>query len=409
MENSSSQIVKNLLNILYWCGIFACGLWGTSYAMGTVHPVIVVLMVAGLSVSIYKSVKGDDYIKRTLAIPKNDRSPVFDYVRFVAIIFIFIAHVVGSDLSVSGELAGTPLYGTLDYIRWISVCTNVLFIMLSGALLLPYKKESILHFYFRRMARILVPFVIYYMWYVWMAEGVGTSSVLDIIKRMISGDIASIGADHFWLLYRILQMYLVIYFIRLLVKNLSYRALTIISGVILLALTACLFLPIETRYSIEFFCWCSVTIVGYWCAREETRGYDNWLLVVGVAGLIMLYASLNYLADSTAALSNLSPIRLLIGVGIFALFFKLKPFIKNVWFIRLISKYSYSLLLIHYWAVIKRFSVSLWGISSVMYKGLGTLISIGVCLLVSLVAAYLIDNLIVVTFDTIISKVKVDD
>jgi hypothetical protein len=46
------------------------------------------------------------------------------------------------------------------------------------------------------------------------------------------------------------------------------------------------------------------------------------------------------------------------------------------------------------------------GIGSVMYMGFGAVISVVVTLLISLIGAYLIDNLIVVTFTSIVDGLK---
>jgi hypothetical protein len=62
-------------------------------------------------------------------------------------------------------------------------------------------------------------------------------------------------------------------------------------------------------------------------------------------------------------------------------------------------------MLIHYW-IIGNVLRKICGIGSVMYKGFGAVISVVVTLVLSFIAAYLIDNLIVSVFSSLIDRIK---
>lgn len=95
--------------------------------------------------------------------------------------------------------------------NYLFLCCNLLFIMISGALLLPVKDESAGQFYRKRFLKVLVPMVIYYILYVCAKEGfvwLRPDHWGAMLKRILLG--APEEAPHFWLIYVIIWLYVLI-------------------------------------------------------------------------------------------------------------------------------------------------------------------------------------------------------
>ena len=395
--------------VLFWAVVLAAGIFTLQYSTGSINTVVAVLTAVGFIVSIVKSYKKDGFIKDSFALNTSaGRKPVYDYIRFLAVILVIVVHVIGVDLDIAVDMAGTPIFAGLDFARWWALNCNVLFVMLSGALLLPYKEEPVLSFYGKRLTKIVIPLVVYYMWYYSFfgqrTEGT-LDSPLDIVLGILTADIKSVGAYHFWLLYVIIAIYIVVPFLRMMLKNVSYEHLTGLEVVTIIILTYATYLPLKTGFDVSYLGWCGVAIAGYWCSKEESRKYDKWLILLGILASVGMGLVFKYDIFYSNTLWNLSPYRVLTGLGLFAIFFSVKNKLRDFWFIRLVSKYGFSIMLIHYW-IIGNVLRKICGIGSVMYRGMGAVISVVVTLLLSFVAAYLIDNLIVSIFTYLIDKIK---
>ena len=395
--------------VIYWAIILGAGILALSFSTGVVSSVVVGLAVVGAIFSIVNSYRNDGYLKSNLALGKNaGRTPVYDYIRCLAVLLVIVVHVIGVDLNIATDLAGTTIYSNLDFARWWALNCNILFVMLSGALLLPYKQESMGAFYVRRLTKIVIPLVIYYIWYlVYFGQRPAGQefSVFDIIKGIATADLTAVGAYHFWLLYVIIAVYIFIPFMRWMIKDMPYKYLTGFVIATIFVLSYATYLPLNIGLNVSYLGWCGVAVVGYWCSKEETRKYDVALIILGLAACILMWFVFKYDPSFSDTLWNLSPYRLIASMGIFAIFFKVKDHLKSFYVIRLVSKYSFSIMLIHYW-IIGNVLRKVCGIGSVMYMGMGAVISVVVTLLISLIGAYLIDNLIVITFTSIVDELK---
>lgn len=395
--------------VLFWAAVLAAGIWTLDYSTGSINSVVVAIAVVGFIVSIVKSYKNDGFIGDSFALKTTaGRVPVYDYIRFVAVVLVIVVHVIGVDLDIAVDMAGTPIFAGLDFARWWALNCNVLFVMLSGALLLPYKKEPVLSFYGKRLTKIVIPLVVYYMWYYTFfgqrTEGT-LDSPLEIVLGILTADIKSVGAYHFWLLYVIIAIYIVVPFLRMMLRDLSYQHLTGIVVVTVIILTYATYLPLKTGFDVSYLGWCGVAIAGYWCSKDNSRKYDNWLIILGIVASVAMWLVFKYDLYYSNTLWNLSPYRVVVGLGLFAIFFKLKNGLRDFCVIRLVSKYGFSIMLIHYW-IIGNVLRKICGIGSVMYKGFGAVISVVVTLVLSFIAAYLIDNLIVSVFSSLIDRIK---
>jgi surface polysaccharide O-acyltransferase-like enzyme len=91
-----------------------------------------------------------------------------------------------------------------------------LFIMLSGALLLaPGKAESLEDFWRKRLAKLLVPFGLWSLVYLWLGQAESTQSVL---QRLV-GLLHQPAYGHLWFLYMILGLYSVTPLLRIFIRH----------------------------------------------------------------------------------------------------------------------------------------------------------------------------------------------
>lgn len=162
------------------------------------------------------------YIRSMLWDPSYDRNRIkaYDYIRVLAVVFVIAAHVVQSD---SAPAAGTSAFMALRIMAVLFLNCNLLFVMLSGALLLNQKEEPVSVFYRKRVFKVGIPMAVYYLFYLYMGlyqSGLtDPKNLLDACRRFLSGP--SQWNPHFWLMYVILAFYLAAPFFKVMVQNMS--------------------------------------------------------------------------------------------------------------------------------------------------------------------------------------------
>lgn len=100
---------------------------------------------------------------------KIKRQVYLDKLRVLATVLVIAVHTVSLGSTLVPERSAV-WYG-FEISNYLFLCCNLLFIMISGALLLPVKDESAGQFYRKRFLKVLVPMVIYYILYVCAKEG----------------------------------------------------------------------------------------------------------------------------------------------------------------------------------------------------------------------------------------------
>ena len=397
--------MKKIASTIYWLAVAVGSLVLLNYT-SYVKPQWLFFGIAvavGAGICIFKSIKNENYVGQTLAISKNNnRNPVYDYLRLVAVLLVIIIHVLNLDLRLAADMEGTGIYNTMNYIRCWSGNCNTFFIMISGALLLVDKEESVFTFYKKRLLRIAIPLIVYYLWYLWQYEKIGVLTWQEIAIKILSADVYNDNVPHFWLVYEIVAIYVAVPFLRIMLKNMSYTMLTQLVVITYVLSILMKFIPNQIGTIIPLSGWCAVAIVGYWYSREESRKFDTWMIIAGVLVSILEYFKIDPNLAYQDSMTALTQYFIITVLAVFAICFKLQNHLKNFYLLRLVSKYSYGILLIHMWALY--FVVrNIIHVSSVMYKGVGFIILVVVTLLISTVAAYLTENLFIDIFNTVIS------
>ena len=101
---------------------------------------------------------------------KGNRKVYIDDLRVVATIFVIGVHTVSLAASMT-EYGNIP-FRVLTIFNFIFLSCNLLFVMLSGALLLPVKNEPVGVFFRKRFTKVAIPLVVYYILYIVAKEGI---------------------------------------------------------------------------------------------------------------------------------------------------------------------------------------------------------------------------------------------
>lgn len=278
----------------------------------------------------------------------------YDYIRTLAALLVIMMHSVIENFAPAVAM-GEPGYLTLKTVLALSTSCNVLYVMLSGALLLAPKEESIKDFYVKRLGRVLIPTISYYLLY----ELVGFRA--EVFDRGFLGGIKEIGLGlltgrpthmlHMWFIYAILGLYIIAPFMRIAISKISEECLfgLIIAGFIFNVFTT--YLPIwGIKFGIDtpIAGWVGVFLLGYYMTTEHAAKKWALFMSLGIAGIVMTCVMIYLRPDLLFYFSNQTPLEWLAGAGIFAFFTHFKKlFSKGNFIISSISKYNFSIMLVH--------------------------------------------------------------
>lgn len=373
---------------------------------------LIIGVLVSLSAAIHRkrSLDTPNYIASLSGIPgkASGRIVYMDYIRVLAALLVIAVHVLES--TYSQLTPHTPAWETLAFFASLSLCCNLLFMMLSGALLLNGKEEPVLVFYRKRLGKVLVPCFAYYVFYLFYASGLSAlypSNWGTLIRNFISN--GSGLTPHFWLAYVILMFYLTAPFFRIMLKHMSDGMLASLVLVIFILHAIFTYLPyLNISFAVSTFLasWESIFILGYFCTRDSSDQYRRLLTGCGILSVLCVIPAVHFMDDFGAVLYNNAPPMMFIACTIF-LFFKKRG---NTWFrsipgfLSLIGKYSFSILLIH-WLVLYEVVYGLFGMSG-LDLGIvgGTIVCIFVTLAVSLVFSVFYDNTVVLCMDYLFQK-----
>ena len=136
----------------------------------------------------------------------KERLIYIDILRVLATVFVIGVHTVSLAITMV-EYGGTAYY-VLEIFNFIFLSCNLLFVMISGALLLPVRNERTGDFFRKRFTKVVIPMVVYYILYVCAKEGIEwiyPDHWLPMLRRILTG--SPVEAPHFWLVYVIIWLY----------------------------------------------------------------------------------------------------------------------------------------------------------------------------------------------------------
>lgn len=336
-----------------------------------------------------------------------ERILYLDAVRVMAALFVIAAHVIEpvSLLQTPQTVRSIVFNGAV----LITLTCNLSFFLLSGALLLPYKEETVGSFYRRRALKVVIPFLVYSFFYL----GIMCASQMEGIAwlKQAGTDLAGgfiLMGPHLWLIYHLIAVYIIAPFFRYMLKNMPEQMEKSLAALILISLSVRTWIlysgqPIQLNVFLDT--WPGIFLMGYFLSRQWMRKYD-WAIMAGGAVALTLALCLSLYRDDYKAIScNCSILMMFMSGAIFVMMIRmqrwLRPFGKILGFL---GRYSYSVLLVH-WFVYNGILTNSWTPEIWLDKSIGQiLVPIGFISIVSLGIAVIVDNTLIMVLDWLLSK-----
>lgn len=290
------------------------------------------------------------------------------------------------------------------------------FVMLSGALLLP-KEYELGSFFKKKALRIILPFIFWILFYIFFyllreIHNEGLVSIHYAFKFIISNLYnIPIFASHFWYIYMLIGLYLLIPIIGKWVRIATTREIEYF--LVLWLLTVILS---ETRFGLKlienlnlnfFSGYLGYLILGYYLSTIKMKWSRKTVLIISFlfilfGALITVFGTWQsslYKGSYDASFHNYLSLNVLIlSMGVFLFVRNLKFSYSNIGntILNFIDKYSYGIYLIHIFVleclVKLKLDLNFWS-NSGKYPILGMLITTALCLCVSSALICLINKL----------------
>lgn len=358
-----------------------------------------------------KGMTAKSYAKDIFFGPETgaNRQVHLDYLRILAAILVILAHACSPmvDLADAGWKRLVLVCGLS-----IGLCCNLIYVMLSGTLLLSSKKEEkVSVFYLRRASKVIIPLIAYYMLLLVLGNEVSLLPPENIgaaFKRIVTG--APDVGPHLWLIYTIIALYFVTPFFRVMVQNLSSKMLFALAAVILVLNALTIYLPLfGMSFGATSFLsgWEGVFLLGYIMTRKECREHDNKIIGVGLIALVITIGVVFFDSTKMNYVYNNALTLILVSCAIYAIFLKFQDKFegKSNLLVRMCSKYSYAIILIHWYAlfVVVQGKLHITALRFGCIGGIGA--TVVVTFLVCLVMGILYDNTVVIVCNVLFEKI----
>lgn len=331
----------------------------------------------------------------------SDRFEWIDNLRIVATISVILLHVAAFLVEqIQIPEVEWHIGNVVDALMRFSV---PVFVMVSGALLLA-REDSIEKFLFKRITRVVYPFLfwsVFYISYRILNTPDYTYSLLEVSKSVYMG--FAFGASyHLWYVYMILGLYLFIPVIRKWVihsKESDYIYFLLI-WIATLFMSFPYFDTLWPRIELTYFSgFLGYMVLGYYLSNKDFRqpkmtlnlGYVFLLLGWGITaiGTAAIYMTQGEYRD--IFYTYLTPNIFLLSAGIFIIF---KFQFRKAWtnpFLMLIKKHSYGIYLAH--PLVLYFLDSLGLNAQLIHPLLGIILCTVACLILSMGLVWLVSKL----------------
>jgi len=326
-----------------------------------------------------------------------------DYLRVLAAFLVILVHVLEPAYALLPPHSFTR--NVMAAAAGLGLSCNLLFMMLSGALLLGGKVESVLQFYSRRFVRVLIPCFAYYLFYFFYVEGISALSPgnwFSLVRSFLSND--SGQTPHFWLVYIILMFYAAAPFFRLMLKHMTEPMLEALTAVIFILHFICTYGPlVHIQFAASSFLasWDSIFLLGYYCTTRSAMKHYRLFMTAGLLSGLVIVAAVMIPENLGPLVYNNAPPQMLFTCALFLFFRKHgdRLFARIPTLLSALARYSFSILLIH-WLVLHRIVGGVFGIHGLSF-GIagGIVITFLLTLALSLALSFLYDNTVVLCMD----------
>lgn len=338
---------------------------------------------------------------------RRKRTAYLDGVRVLAALFVVAVHVV--EPVALAQITGTPRDFMFRAVVLIVLTCNLLFFFISGALLLPYKEETIGEYYKKRVLKILLPFVLYSLFYLKFLcateEGIlgwGGQAALDFLGGTIT------MGPHLWLIYKLLALYLLVPFYRLMMAKMPERMEKQLFVLIVAALalrTGCEYLNFDLGISLYLDSWLGLFLAGHLMNRAWMRKYDFCLISGGILALIVSLWIYSFRTDYLEIITNCSILEFLMASAIFVTVLRMNGICARFSkILQVLGKRSFSVLMVHLFVMSAVLPLGFVPYGMVN-KSIGQLVIpyLFICA-VSYVIAVLYDETVVKVFDAVAER-----
>lgn len=414
------------ISVIFWSMLTACILlllptFVRKLACGHLTAAAIVV-VCGYVITLRKSLKDVKFTATSLGLKKQEgRDMRYDWLRLICILMVIMVHAIdgrmpfisepGNNIILGYEVhAGDTFLYLMHILRLICMSGNMLFLMLSGALLLRYREnEGVGGFYYKRFLKVIIPMAAataFYLWIGMKVPKVDFQYLRDVVHNIWVANYDD--TPFYWILYVILSLYVVFPFFRYMFKDMPYKVLTSFVAVCIIFM----FLQSGNRTNpiqITTFMaqWMAFPVMGYWLVQPETEKYYRPLKILGLLSLIYCCLLIRKYGDYSAYTQRImwyTPTLSFLVMGEFALIFDVKAFRKkqNV-FLRFFGRYSFSIILIH-WFCLHFITRRFLRVLDPTVLGLGIAYDFIVTVLTSMAVAFIFENYVVGTVTHVIEK-----
>lgn len=339
----------------------------------------------------------------------KSRRVSLDLIRCIAVLMVLLTHISAYQLA---EATYAWQKHMMEILVSVSMLCNTLYIMISGSLAFSSKKEETpLRYYYGRLVSIIIPFFIAYfmmlLFYGWV-DIRKPATILAGIKCILTK--ATEVAPHYWIIYVFMGLYLTVPLIKSLVVKLNDKGVRILSIAIIISEFVVFGLSYFGGFDnkiIEFIEWEGVFVLGFFLT--ERKDLFNRKLISGLAALsFIILITVSYFWFGVAGyLINTAPIGVFISAAILLFFtdreegIKKKPHIL----IGMLSKYSYNIILLHWWTIFVFVVVHICEPKSLLYVG-GIPCTLVASVIVCLGVAILFENTVNISIRYIFKRKK---
>lgn len=331
---------------------------------------------------------------------ENKREYIYDFLRVLSCFLIIGIHCV--ERLLHGD--------TYNLIWWECNISNaivrsglLLFVFISGALLLNKKPEKASDFYLKRFVKIIIPFLVYSYMYLWIDKYHFSFEIFlpNVFFESFIKIISSPVSYHFWFVYMIIGIYLFVPYLRKMMQNLTdtecrnlFILLYCVSFIKYLLPSFGMKLGISNLLIIE---WLIPFVLGYLMTRSCINSHYKIIYVCGILSFIFLIIAKRYFPNINH-LYDLAPTMLMQCQAIFLFFIRNKKQIcSNALmnkFVSFISNYCYEIYLIH--ALILDILLRyLFCNVLIISPFISTIIAIVLVFVLSFLCTFIINNLLV--------------